>query len=68
PFTSSSKFENVSYDLIGNPEAVETGTRDLTKNEPLPFPSETALVKQSVENAKSTVQNIVLDIGKRYVN
>jgi hypothetical protein len=68
PFTSSSKFENVSYDLIGNPEAVETGTRDLTKNESLPFPSETVLVKQSVENAKPAVQNIVLDIGKRYVN
>jgi hypothetical protein len=68
PFTSNSKFENVSYDLIGNPEAVETGVRDLTKNEPLPFPSETVLVKQSVENARPVVQNIVLDIGKRYVN
>ncbi|MEX0982077.1 MAG: hypothetical protein WD577_05715 [Bacteroidales bacterium] len=68
PFTSGSNFENVSYDLIGNPEAVETGTRDLTKNEPLPFPSETVLVKQAVENAKPAVQNIVLDIGKRYVN
>lgn len=68
PFTADSKFENVSYDLIGNPEAVETGTRDLTKNETLPFPSETVLVKQAVANAKPTVQSIVLDIGKRYVN
>ncbi len=68
PFNASSKFENVSYDLIGNPEAVEIGTRDLTKNEALPFPSETVLVKLAVENAKPAVQNTVLDIGKRYVN
>ncbi len=67
PFTSGSRFENVSYDLIGNPEAVEAGTRDLLKNESLPFPSETELVKQSVENARPVVQNIVLDIGRRYV-
>jgi hypothetical protein len=68
PFSADSKFENVSYDLIGDPEAVETGTRDLTKNEALPFPTETVLVKQAIENAKPVVQGIILDTGRRYVN
>jgi hypothetical protein len=68
PFSSDSKFENVSYDLIGNPEAVEIGTRNLTKNETEAFPTETVLVKMAIENAKPAVQNIVLDTGKRYIN
>lgn len=68
PFSADSKFENVSYDLIGDPEAVATGTRDLTKNEDLPFPTETVLVKQAIENAKPVVQGIILDTGRRYVN
>lgn len=68
PFSADSKFENVSYDLIGDPEAVETGTRDLTKNETQPFPTETVLVKQAIENARPIVQGIIVDTGRRYVN
>ncbi|MEX2371172.1 MAG: hypothetical protein WD578_09210 [Bacteroidales bacterium] len=68
PFSADHTFENVSYDLIGNPEAVDVGTRDLTKNEPQPFPTETVLVKKCIENAKPVVQGIIMDSGKRHIN
>lgn len=68
PFSAQSQFKNVSYDLIGDPEAVEPGTRKLTEAEELPFPTETVLVKQAVENAKPIVQGIILDTGRRYIN
>lgn len=67
PFTGESKFENTSYKLIGNPEAVDTGIRNLTKKADKPFPTETVLVKECIENARPTVQNIVLDTGRRYI-
>jgi hypothetical protein len=67
PFTGESKFENVSYDLIGNPEAVSAGTLNLTKSATRPFPTETVLVKGCIENAKPTVKDIVLDTGNRYI-
>ena len=67
PFSSDSKFENVSYDLIGDPEAVEVGTMNLTKNEELAFPTETELVKMAIETAKPKVNGIVLETGKRYI-
>lgn len=67
PFSAESKFENISYDVIGNPEAVDAKTMELTKNASLPFPTETVLVKQAIENAKPVVQGIILDTGKRYI-
>jgi hypothetical protein len=68
PYNASSQFKNVSYDLIGDPEAVEPGTRKLTEVEEQPFPTETVLVKQAVENAKPIVQGIILETGRRYIN
>ncbi len=68
PFSADSKFENVSYDLIGDPEAVDPTTRNLTKNQSLAFPTETDLVKLAIENAKPKVQGIMLETGKRYIN
>lgn len=68
PFNAESHFKNVSYDLIGDPEAVEPGTRKLTETEEQPFPTETVLVKQAVENAKPIVQGIILDTGRRHIN
>jgi hypothetical protein len=68
PFSASSQFKNVSYDLIGDPEAVEPGTLKLTEVEEEQFPTETALVKQAVENAKPIVQGIILDTCRRYIN
>lgn len=67
PFTSSSKFENVSYDLIGNPEAVDASTAKLTEKAVKPFPTETDLVKTSIDNARASVRDIILDTGRRYI-
>lgn len=68
PFAASHKFENVSYDLIGNPEAVDASIRKLTGNEAVPFPTEAVMVKQCIENARPKVQDIILDSGNRYIN
>jgi len=68
PFAAAHKFENVSYDLIGNPEAVDADTRKLTGNEAEPFPTEAVMVKQCIENARPRVQDIILDSGNRYIN
>ncbi|MDA3821471.1 MAG: hypothetical protein PF450_02505 [Bacteroidales bacterium] len=67
PFTGEDKFENISYDLIGNPQAVPPPLITQAKNDPLPFPTETILVKGCIENAKPAVQSIVLDTGNRYI-
>lgn len=67
PFTANSKFENSSYQIIGNPEALSAEQRNLVKKEELPFPTESQLVKQCIENAKPTVRDIVLDSGNRFV-
>ncbi len=61
------KFENVSYDLIGNPEAVPATSAALTKNTVKPFPTETDLVKLSIDHAREAVKGIILDTGKRYI-
>lgn len=68
PFAASHKFENVSYDLIGNPEAVDASIRKLTGNEAVPFPTEAVMVKQCIENARPKVHDIILDSGNRYIN
>ncbi|MCF8352038.1 MAG: hypothetical protein K9H15_12780 [Bacteroidales bacterium] len=68
PFSASSKFENLSYDLIGNPEAVDVGTMNLTKQKAEPFPTEAVMVKQCIDAAKPTVQEIILDTGNTYIN
>lgn len=67
PFSANSQFDNVSYEIIGNPEALTPEQRKLTKNEELPFPTESVLVKQCIENAKPVVRDIVLDSGNRFV-
>ncbi len=67
PFSAESKFTNVSYKLIGSQEAIPAGTLNLLKNEEEAFPTETILVKQCIENAKPSVQSIMLDTGKRYI-
>ncbi|MCF8226508.1 MAG: hypothetical protein K9J30_11580 [Bacteroidales bacterium] len=68
PFAASSKFENISYELIGNPEAVYSDVINLTKKDELSFPKESVLVKQCIENARPVVRDIVMDSGNRYVN
>jgi len=67
PFSSDSKFDNVSYEIIGNPEALTPEQRKLARTEELPFPTESVLVKQCIENAKPVVRDIVLDSGNRFV-
>jgi len=67
PFSAESKFTNVSYKLIGSQEAIPAGTLNLLKNEEEAFQTETILVKQCIENAKPSVQSIMLDTGKRYI-
>jgi len=68
PFTAGSEFKNESYDMIGDAEALPSDAKNLLKKEEKQFPTETVLLKESVENAKPVVQGIILETGRRYIN
>ncbi|MFC2089770.1 hypothetical protein ACFLT1_03265 [Bacteroidota bacterium] len=67
PFTGENNFQNISYQLIGNPEAVSESQRNLAKRAALPFPKDTEMVKFCIENAKPKVKEIILNSSGRYV-
>lgn len=67
PFTADGKFENVSYTMIGDQEALDPSMRELVKKQPLPFPTETELVKLCIQNAKPKVKALILDTSRRHI-
>ncbi len=67
PFSAEANFNNSSYQVIGNKEAIPADKLALTKQEAQPFPSEAQMVKMCIEKARPVVRGIILDSSKRNI-
>ena len=67
PFSSSHKFTNDSYEIIGKAEAVPSEGRAKTKVKELPFPSEAELIKVCLEKAQPVVRDAIIHSSQQYI-
>lgn len=67
PFSSSHKFQNDSYEVIGKEEAVSPQIIALTKRTEEPFPSEADLIKVCLEKAQPVVRDAIYRSSKQYI-
>jgi len=67
PFTADGVFNNVSFKVIGNPEALDPSMRKMADRAAQPFPTETDLVKLCIQNAKPKVKGLILDSSRRHI-
>ena len=66
-FTTSHKFENDSYEVIGKEEAVPANSLALTQKKEEPFPSEAALIKVCLEKAQPAVRDAIYKSSQLYI-